>query len=173
MQDFETFVKGFAYKKNNGSPPHPVPTPIVRHVAPVGKSEGERLVHRLLRELGYGYFTDYLVEHTFEELGKLRFDFFLRNPPLLIEFDGNQHYEGSRFHRTRTEWLESIERDEAKNRFCREKGISLLRIPQVYIRFPKKLKGLIADFIEKIHNSDVAIIEVDLYFQWKAGKLPL
>jgi very-short-patch-repair endonuclease len=168
MGDFEKFVQGFAYKKSSGVG---VADMVVNHVAPTGKSEGERLVHKILKDLGYKYYTDYLVEYTFEELGRLRFDFFIRSPALLIEFDGNQHYEGSRFHKTREDWIQSIERDELKNRFCRDKGISLLRIPQIYVKTPKKLKVLIFEFIRKVGEGPTPLIEVDLYFQWKSGKI--
>jgi hypothetical protein len=152
--------------------------------APRGKSEGERLIQRILeRELGLLYERDYLMEHVFEDMGRrLRFDFYVRIKPftgggtdkiLLIEFDGDQHYSGSRFHRTRTEWLDAIERDEIKNQYCREKGLSLLRVPQSLCKHLSKFTSLIVDFVDKVRESDRNIIDVDLYFKMKAGKLTL
>jgi len=128
-------------------------------------------MHRVLREMGYKYMEDYACEYVVEELGRLRFDFFLKKIKLFIEFDGSQHYEGSRFHTSREVWMEAIQRDERKNEFCRTRGYSLLRIPHVYSRKYPKLKQLVFEFINRVCFSPDPIVEVDLYFKWKAGKL--
>ena len=64
---------------------------------------------------------------------KLRFDFVIFNPnndiKMLIEYDGIGHYK------SQTNWggdlglAKQKERDEIKNRFCKENKIKLLRIP--------------------------------------------
>ena len=166
---FDDFVNKFQY----GSKEYPSRLPSVKHrfVAPEGKSEGERMVHRILNELGYRYMEDYYCEFSPEELGKLRFDFFLSKVKLFIEFDGSQHYEGSRFHRTRGEWLEAIQRDELKNQFCKTRGYSLLRVPHIYVKDYRVFKDLVSEFINRVCFSSEPVIDVDLYFKWKAGKI--
>ena len=178
---FEAFVSKFKYNPSSSSLTS-LPERELVYRAPRGKSEGERLIQRILeRDLGLRYERDYLMEYVFEDMERrLRFDFYVRVKPfegrtkiLLIEFDGDQHYSGSRFHRTRTEWLEAIDRDEIKNQYCREKGLSLLRVPQSLCKHPRRLVSLVVDFVDKVRNSDQNVIEVDLYFQLKAGKLTL
>lgn len=165
---FDEFVEKF----RRGSVDHPKSKLFQTRIpVPEGKSEGERMVHRVLAELGYKYLEDYVCEFSVEELGKLRFDFFLKKLKLFIEFDGSQHYEGSRFHRTRGDWLEAIGRDERKNQFCRERGYSLLRIPQIYVKDYRRFRDLVSEFLSRVCFSADPVIEVDLYFQWKSGKL--
>jgi len=186
VERFEAFVSKFVYKPSSStsssSTVSELPKGELVYRPPRGKSEGERLIQMILeRDLGLRYQRDYLMEHVFEDMERrLRFDFYVRIKPLegkpktlLIEFDGDQHYSGSRFHRTRTEWLEAIDRDELKNQYCREKGLSLLRVPQSLCKHPRRLTSLVVDFVDKVKNSDQNIIEVDLYFQMKAGKLTL
>lgn len=169
VERFERYVEQF----RRGSKSYPISNRKHEYQAPRGSSEGERHIHRILKEMGYKYMEDYVSEYSVEELGRLRFDFFLRGVKLFIEFDGSQHYEGSRFHGSREEWLEAIQRDESKNKFCLERGFSLLRIPHVYSKSYSKLRQLIFDFINRVSFSDVPVVEVDLYFKWKAGKLNL
>ncbi len=55
----------------------------------------------------------------------LPFDFYLPEYNICIEFDGKQHFdEKSRFYSTRL-----IENDKIKNRYCKDNGIKLIRIP--------------------------------------------
>lgn len=80
---------------------------------------------------------DYISEKTFQDCkdkGLLFFDFYLPNNNMIIEFDGEQHYNNN-FHITRG--IEDPEgvfekqklHDEIKNQYCKDKGIHLLRIP--------------------------------------------
>ncbi len=59
----------------------------------------------------------------------LRFDFFVPDQRLLIEFDGRQHYENSELWGGEEELVETQRRDAIKNRFAERKGYRLLRIP--------------------------------------------
>ena len=65
---------------------------------------------------------------------KYRFDFYLPQYNLIIEYDGQQHYEPVRFHGDNVEenertFKEIQEHDKIKNRYCEENNINLLRIP--------------------------------------------
>ncbi len=112
--------------------------------------------------LGEARIKDYLIandikfytEHTFEELrnwftGKhLRFDFFLPEYKLCIEYDGIQHFKYVKdFHGKNKEIGNKrlgaqIKRDEIKNKFCKAYAINLLRINyQQYHKIESILKG--------------------------------
>lgn len=63
-----------------------------------------------------------------------RFDFYLPQYNLFIEYDGQQHFEPVRFHGNNIEENEHAfritqEHDKIKNNYCEEHNINLLRIP--------------------------------------------
>lgn len=65
---------------------------------------------------------------------KLRFDFYLKDYNLVIEYDGEQHYYPINFghwdETTLNERFVQIQRyDQLKNNYCKEHKINLLRIP--------------------------------------------
>jgi very-short-patch-repair endonuclease len=175
LERFDQFVSRYAYKPAKEVPQGDGPRPTFKYFSRRGESTGERLVRGILdKDCSLRYKIDYLVEFVIEEDGRrLRFDFYLPRYRLMIEFDGDQHYGGSRFHRTREDWLDAVRRDEVKNNYCKREKISLLRIPQAYARHTTKLKTLITDFIKKVETSLEPIIELDLYFKIKSGQIIL
>lgn len=63
-----------------------------------------------------------------------RYDFYLPQYNLFIEYDGQQHYEPVRFHGNNiednmNEFKKVQEHDKIKNQYCEENNINLLRIP--------------------------------------------
>jgi len=96
-------------------------------------SKGEIKVREILNKLN----IEFSCQKTFAECADkacLRFDFYLPDYNLCIEYDGKQHYEG--WWKNPEESLEFIKRrDEIKNKFCEDSGIGLLRIP--YFEFSK------------------------------------
>lgn len=94
-------------------------------------SNGEEKIELLLK----GNNIDYLKEYSFLECKNpktnrvLRFDFYLPDYNICIEYDGRQHFieKGS--------WgeLESLQeiqhRDNIKNQYCKDNNIKLIRIP--------------------------------------------
>lgn len=63
-----------------------------------------------------------------------RFDFFLPDYNLFIEYDGKQHFEPVRYYTQSDEEMiqafqETQKRDAIKNKYCEENNINLLRIP--------------------------------------------
>lgn len=63
-----------------------------------------------------------------------RFDFYLPQYNLFIEYDGEQHYKPVRFHDQTDEEMqrtfeETQRRDKIKNRYCEDNNVNLLRIP--------------------------------------------
>ena len=107
-------------------------------------SLGERKIMDILNNLD----VEYEKEKTFEGLvsakgGYLRYDFYLPKYNLLIEYDGEQHYNdvGPYFD------YESLRNnDQLKNKYAKEKRIHLLRIP--YTEYDD-LRDIILNEIEK------------------------
>ena len=59
----------------------------------------------------------------------LRFDFWLPQASLVIEYDGQQHFRPvERFGGEKAFWAVQ-KRDAIKDQFCRENGIEVIRIP--------------------------------------------
>lgn len=91
-------------------------------------STGELLIRNILNN----YNIQYITEYTFSDLPKRRFDFAIfKNKKLayLIEFDGKQHFSYiSTWHKTKEEFLKAKQRDEEKNKYCKENNIKLYRI---------------------------------------------
>jgi Zn ribbon nucleic-acid-binding protein/very-short-patch-repair endonuclease len=100
--------------------------PICKH------SKGEEKIAKYLTKFGIKYET----QKTFDDLKfnrPLRFDFYLPDKNLLIEYDGKQHFEPATFGGCSKETAEENFknqqiRDKIKNEYCKENGIKLLRI---------------------------------------------
>lgn len=176
VSKFEEFVNKFSYKSATveGSGQQEAREKLITKCQVFRGSVGERLVKRILDDdLKLRHGIDYFTEHVFEDMGRrLRFDFYIKKYYVLIEFDGDQHYSGSKFHRTRAEWIDAIQRDEIKNRYCEDNKYSLLRVPQMYAKYPDKLRQLIIGFIDRVDREGF-VMDVDLYFRIKAGKQSL
>lgn len=88
-------------------------------------------IHRFLEANGIVHQTEYGVR-----IGEryYRFDFYLPEYDLLIEYDGQQHFAPARFAGNDDEanlmsFHKIQEYDEIKNTYCMDNNISLLRIP--------------------------------------------
>lgn len=98
--------------------------------------KGEELVARILSDMG----CKFVPQKSYDDLvykRKLYFDFYVEDANLLIEYDGIQHYEpvtfGGRSIEEAEQALELVKfKDKLKNEYCKDKGISLLRIPYTF-----------------------------------------
>lgn len=102
------------------------------------KSRGERIIAQVLRDNEINFATQYsFSDLRTEKGGVLKFDFAIFKDNALyklIEFDGRQHFYGPDGTWTHSETLEQIQhRDNLKNIYCEQNGISLLRIPHTDI----------------------------------------
>lgn len=98
----------------------------------IKKSSGEDKICSLLQELGITFNT----EKTFEDCrnpktnGLLRFDFYLPDYNICIEYDGEFHYKARNVGWDTEEKLKSTQyRDNIKTQFCKDNNIKLIRIP--------------------------------------------
>lgn len=72
------------------------------------------------------------TEKTFPNLkkGLLRYDFYLTERHILIEYDGPQHFQRiPKFQPNKSDFTKQKERDRAKNSFALSHSIPLYRIP--------------------------------------------
>lgn len=108
------------------------------------RSKGELLIRQLLMKLNYKFFTEY----KFSDLPNRRFDFYLPEFNICIEYDGKQHFNFvGTWHETKEEFERAIQRDKEKTEYCIKNDIKLIRIP--YYDYDKLneeyLKGIIAE----------------------------
>lgn len=100
-------------------------------------SKGEYLICKILDNLKIKYEHDVVYPLLKQETGRnLRFDFIIYKQDSsidrIVEFDGRQHYTGpdNEIWSHSRDTLETIqEKDELKNRFCKNHNIPLIRIP--------------------------------------------
>lgn len=85
-------------------------------------------------------------------VNKLPFDFYLPEYNILIEADGQQHFE-LKFGKTESEFADTLYNDAIKNSFCEDNGIELIRIP---FWKASKSETIILDRINKHVNTEVS-----------------
>jgi len=91
------------------------------------ESKGEKKICEILDKSNLQYERQKRFENCKYKY-TLPFDFFVESLNLLIEFDGEQHFQ-KKFGMTDEEFNEIKERDKAKTKFCEDSNIFLLRIP--------------------------------------------
>jgi very-short-patch-repair endonuclease len=108
------------------------------------RSITEKLIEKFLKSKD----IPYVKEKTFKGMkdkGNLRIDFFIEKYNLAVEYDGDYHYKDLK---GREYLADQIKKDRIKDKFCKAKGIKMLRIP-----FWKKSS------FESIINASIKIIE--------------
>jgi len=66
-------------------------------------------------------------------LSGLELDGYCRTHELAFEYNGIQHYQYyKKYHRSYRDFERQLERDERKNRLCRQHGLILMTIPHTY-----------------------------------------
>jgi len=93
------------------------------------KSQGEVIITTFLKNNN----IDYQKEFIFSDLPQRRFDFFLPEEQIAIEFDGKQHFEYIPFlHNNNIEnFYLTQQRDQEKNDFCLLNNIKLFRFSYI------------------------------------------
>jgi very-short-patch-repair endonuclease len=90
-------------------------------------SSGELKISKLLVSLD----IEFKEQHIFDScrnIRPLRFDFWLPDYNLCIEYDGVQHFSDCKFFGGIDSYNKRLKNDEIKDNWCNEKGIRLLRI---------------------------------------------
>lgn len=90
-------------------------------------SKGEKNVMKFLENNNIKYIREYKFKDC-KNINYLRFDFYLPDYNLLIEYDGRQHFESVDLFGGREGFERRKLNDEIKNKYCIKNGIHLLRI---------------------------------------------
>lgn len=96
-------------------------------------SKGEQKIEQLLTEHNIA-FEQQKVFDTCKNETYLRFDFFLQDYNLLIEYDGQQHFyhDNNNGWNTKENFGKTQMRDAIKNQWCKDNNIPLIRIPYTH-----------------------------------------
>lgn len=120
-------------------------------------SKGEEVIARLLRGLD----VPFIREHTCRGLRrkrKLWFDFYIEEPQIAIEYNGEQHYCPTEFFGGVAAFLKTIKCDKAKAKYCDSNGIHLIVIPHWdYDRIEEILREELTKLGVLTHGSTPAI----------------
>ena len=93
------------------------------------KSKGEEIIKSILEELKIDFISQYKFKDC-KDLLPLPFDFYLPNYNLIIEYDGEQHFDVNRaFNSNENKFWETVVHDAIKNAYCEDNNINMLRIP--------------------------------------------
>jgi len=90
------------------------------------RSKGEREVLDYLKSNDINYINEYSISIGDK---KLRFDFYLKDHNMFIEYDGIQHYKPIDFFGGEEYYNNIKYNDELKNRWCVDNNYILIRIP--------------------------------------------
>lgn len=114
-------------------------------------SKGEKCISNILAKLDVKYVT----QKTFNDCKDKRtlpFDFYLPMYNLVIEYDGEQHFDIKHSYNGENSFGETIYHDAIKNAYCEDNNINLLRIPYwEYSNIEKLIKEKI-DYLRKNFN---------------------
>ena len=89
-------------------------------------SKGEKTIIEILNRSNINFTTQYIVNINNINY---RFDFYLINLNIFIEYDGIQHFEIVEFFGGEKAFIQTCKNDEIKNKYCMENNIKLIRIP--------------------------------------------
>ncbi len=112
------------------------------------RSKGEDRIANILSMNNIEYQGEYIFEDCIH-IEPLRFDFYLSQYNMCVEYDGEQHFKPCGFgEKDASKVIEKFnmvqKRDEIKNQYCKDNNIKLIRIP--YYEF---------DNIENIINEQI------------------
>lgn len=102
----------------------------------IGRSAGEEKIARILSENNIKFEQEKIYEDLKFEL-PARFDFYLPQYNLLIEYDGEQHFKSCKFGNITDEeaeqrFIKIQQHDTIKNEYCYNNNIPLIRIPYTH-----------------------------------------
>ena len=106
-------------------------------------SKGELQINQYLTENN----IEFEREKCFNNLRKYRFDFYLSEKNVIIEFDGIQHFKPIKLWGGEERFKQQKNNDYIKNLYCKDNNINLVRIPYTKIEnINEILKGVLNEF---------------------------
>lgn len=114
------------------------------------RSKGELRIREILISLNIKFLTEY----RFSDLPNRRFDFYLPDYNLCLEYDGKQHYQYvETWHQTLENYIAACDRDQEKNKYCYEHNMPLVRIS--YQDYDKLNEEYIKQILSTINTEEV------------------
>lgn len=98
------------------------------------QSKGERKIASWLYQNNISYKCQYIFNDCKDEK-PLPFDFYLPYYNIAIEYDGEQHFRPVDFFGGKEKFKKQLNHDRTKDEFCKNNGITLLRIPYFNYNF--------------------------------------
>ena len=90
----------------------------------------EMFISNILRESGIDFYTEKSFDSCVGLGGKpLRFDFYIPDSNLLIEYDGEQHFRPIKYFNGTAGFDRLKKNEKIKEEFCKKNNIQLLRLP--------------------------------------------
>jgi very-short-patch-repair endonuclease/Zn finger protein HypA/HybF involved in hydrogenase expression len=119
------------------------------------ESKGEKIIYNYLVQK---YGDEVISQKEFDNCNnehkgnvkchKYRFDFYLPQLNIIIEYDGEQHFKKTFFHKTDEHYIEKVEDDKHKTSYCMTNSIKLIRISYN----EKDIIGQLTKGLEKINE---------------------
>ena len=117
------------------------------------KSSGEIKITKILEEANIEFQAQYRIK-DFNISSPFDFAIFNNGVLLgLIEYDGEQHFESIDFFGGEEKLKLQQERDERKNKWCKENNIRLIRIP--YTEYDNLTIGYLLSFFPELSSSEI------------------
>jgi hypothetical protein len=91
------------------------------------ESTGEKEIYKYLNKKNITYIREKKFDDCFNKI-KLRFDFYLPDFNICIEYDGMQHFKPIKFFGGKESFEKLLKNDKIKTEYCLKKGIKLIRI---------------------------------------------
>jgi len=95
------------------------------------RSYGEILVKKYLDNNNISYKEQYSFKNC-RDKNRLTFDFYLPDYDVLIEYDGEQHFQKIDFFGGEEKFKKQQKRDQIKNNYCKTNNIDIIRIPYIF-----------------------------------------
>jgi len=90
-------------------------------------SRGELLIYKYLSSNSIEHIQQYTYKNC-KNILCLRFDFYLPNYNILIEFNGLQHYKPINFFGGKKAFKKQVKKDNIKKKYCKDNNITLIII---------------------------------------------
>jgi hypothetical protein len=112
------------------------------------ESFGERIIAEYLKQNNIPFEREKKFSNCKGKRQPLSFDFYLSEQNTLIEFDGRQHYmpvnfRGCSDEQAQKTYVELIENDKLKNKYCIDNNIQLIRIPHTIKNVEEHLDNIL------------------------------
>ena len=115
------------------------------HCPTCNESKGEKQISKYLENKG----IKFEKQKKFQSLGRLRYDFFIPRLSLLIEYDGQQHFDPKNYFNQKSSFEKARIRDRKKVVFAAKRGYSMFRISSCMFKYTGETLGRLFSYINR------------------------